>query len=169
MSKYPYSVYLVSGTSLAEKENYIYLMRANNLYKTKYEDDSDDQQSDDENPNQKGEPELLSEQIPLKPSINRIRSLNYQPIVAAWCDNGDFIIVDMKKQMANLEEGNQPQHQKKHNKQLPNTKYKIFKNQDEGFALDWSKLRMGKHAILQALSSSLQRNSPGYSASVLHL
>lgn len=100
MDKYPYTIYAVAGTSKAEKENLIYLMKATNLRKTKYDDDSEEDESDEENENEneQQEPELQCEQIPIKFSVNRIRSLNYLPIVAAWCENGDFIIADLKKQ-----------------------------------------------------------------------
>ena len=58
MDKYPYSVYLVTGTTQAEKQNYLYLLKCSELHKTKHDDDSEDDGSDDEDIYNDKDPEL---------------------------------------------------------------------------------------------------------------
>ena len=39
--KYPYSTYIISGSQTDEKDGYFYFMKWYNMRKTKYDDDSD--------------------------------------------------------------------------------------------------------------------------------
>lgn len=70
------------------------------LHKTKYDDDPD--REDDEDPDVLNDEEAeirLSTVVGLKCGVNRIRTMNYQPIVAYWSENGDVVIVNMNPLM----------------------------------------------------------------------
>lgn len=58
-------------------------MRLSNLVKTKFDDDSDYQGSDDGN-DVSDEPQIRIENVPIKNNVNRIRSMQHMPIVAYW-------------------------------------------------------------------------------------
>ena len=150
--KYPLSVYIVSG-SQAEKasENQLYMIKMSNLNKTKYDDDSDvEELSDDDNEDlqekKNGDAEMNTQVVNINASINRIRCMNSQKIVATWNDFGEISFYNFKKLYDNLENKNLDKKSslKKKNK-IPESKILMasFKNSDQGFALDWSPLKQG--------------------------
>lgn len=72
-------------------------MKWGKLNKTKYDDDSDNQDSDDDvNDAKEQDPELDIQQIKVSGAVNRIKSLSYSPIVAFWTDDGDVNILEFK-------------------------------------------------------------------------
>lgn len=86
MDSYPYDLYFVSGTQTGQQDkNFIYITKMANLQKTYYDDDSVDMNSQDSNDQ---DPVITIEQIPVQSSINRIRSMNQEPIIATWNENG---------------------------------------------------------------------------------
>jgi hypothetical protein len=66
---------------------------------------SDDDDMDDDKPkkDKNSDAELIVESIPVRTTINRIRSMNYTNIVAAWGENGKVMIFDVKNRMDKLE------------------------------------------------------------------
>ncbi len=63
-------------------------------------DDDDEKEKIDKSEN----PEIFFEKIPLKTSINRVRSMNHQSIVSAWGENGQIMIFDISKKLEDLED-----------------------------------------------------------------
>lgn len=58
IEKYPLEVFLIAGTQSTESQNYLYLMKWENLRKTKYDDDSDYEDSDENNEDENNDPQL---------------------------------------------------------------------------------------------------------------
>lgn len=97
MDKYPYTVYMAAGTQASSaSKNQLYLMKLSKLHKTKYDDDSDRDDSEDEDilNDEEGEVQLDSV-VGLKHGVNRIRSMNHEPVVAYWSESGDVMIVNL--------------------------------------------------------------------------
>jgi hypothetical protein len=85
MSKYPYEVYTVQGSCNNTKNNYIYLNKWTKLHRTRYDDDPE---AVEEEENVDDDPELFYQQAITTYDVNRIRSLNGSPVVAFWSDAG---------------------------------------------------------------------------------
>ena len=74
-----------------------------------YDDDSiseisSDDDADSDKHDKTENPDIFFEKIPLKTSINRIRSMHYSNIVSAWGENGQIMIFDISKRMQALED-----------------------------------------------------------------
>ena len=85
--------------------NQIYLIKMTELYKTKYDDDSE-QESEEENNDVDKEAEIYLSSIEVKHSINRIRSMNHSPLIATWNENGEVEILNVAKKFEELQEKN---------------------------------------------------------------
>lgn len=114
------------------------------LYKTKYDDDSEEE-SDEENNDVDKEAEIYLSSIEVKHSINRIRSMNHSPLIATWNENGEVEILNVTKKFEELKEKNKENPNSKKKKKNKNQKpsVKIFKNSSEGFAINWNPLKKG--------------------------
>ncbi|CAD8113164.1 unnamed protein product [Paramecium primaurelia] len=142
MNKYPYSVYLAAGTQAAQPtKNQIYLLKLSKMHKTKYDDDEasqSEEDSEDDNLSNDEEGQVhLSSVTGLKCGVNRIKTMNGQAIAAYWNENGDVNILDLNPLYKKLQSNQQSQFN------LSQLHHKVFKNQHEGFALDWSRLKVG--------------------------
>jgi len=143
--KYPLTLYLVAGTQ-AEKanQNAIYIMKWEELCKTKNDDDSVDFDSDDSKDDQEPEMHLLS--IKQNSCINRIKTMSNSPIVALWNENCEVGLYNCSEYLETLiayEED--PMTSKRPMLKAPkgNPLIKTFKHNDEGFALEWSPFNNG--------------------------
>ena len=133
---YPFDAYVVAGSQAVKRsDNKIYVMKWCNLYKTLEDED----ESDDEN---EEEVKLYYEGVPHKGGVNRIRSMHGSNIVATWSDEGDVSIFNLSEALKTLEK----KHKAKSNT-MAKKKYASliskFKHKVEGYALDWSPLRLG--------------------------
>ena len=98
MTKYPYEVYTVQGSSNNSKNNSIYLTRWGKLHKTRYDDDPDAEGDDqDDDIANDDEAKVTVQEIDTTYSVNRLRSLNNSPIVSFWNDQGEIHIMDLTK------------------------------------------------------------------------
>ena len=145
MEKYPYTAYLVSGTQTQSFKNYIYLIKLSQLHKTKYDDDSDEEsEGEDSNPDK--EAEIFLSSIEIKHSVNRLKSMQYSPIVATWNENNEVSIYNLGEKFSILQAKTSEKLQsktQKENKKKKNYLMKSFKHSTEGFALNWSPLQKG--------------------------
>lgn len=136
---YPFDVYVVAGSQAVKRsDNKVYVMKWSNLYKTLNEEDDDEivENEDDE------DVKLYYEGVSHKGAVNRIRSMHGSNIVATWSDEGDFSIFNMSEAIERLE-----QKCKAKSNTMSKKKYSSliskFKHKVEGYALDWSPLRLG--------------------------
>jgi hypothetical protein len=83
----------------------------------------------------------------MKAGVNRIKAFSYSPIVALWNENGDFGVYDLTNKFQSLvnqdttNNSNNINNNKKSkgkNNNNNNELIRLFKNNEEGFALDWS-------------------------------
>lgn len=102
MTQYPYEVFTVQGTCNNTNKNSIIFMKWSNLCQTKYDDDPEGNEENDE------EPDVVIQEFETTYDINRIRTLNNSPIVAYWNDsgaNGEVRIMDLSAGMEKLKNG----------------------------------------------------------------
>ncbi len=142
--KYPYTVYLVGGTQTDQKSkvsNKLYVMKWTDMYKTQYDNQSE---SDDDPDNLDEDPDLLYEWVPLKSSINRVRTMNSSAVTALWTEAGEVAIYDTSALFLklNAKKVNNKKKSKKKIKDI-NCKVRGFMHPTEGYALDWSPLKKG--------------------------
>ena len=139
MNKYPYEVITVQGTQ-GEKKNQLILAKMSKLHKTKYDDDSEDwEDEEDANIDNDEEPEFSQATVDIKYAVNRVRALNSSAIVAYWNENAEVCIADLSKKYRQLQQG------LKNNPKEPISQ-KSFKSSNEGFALNWNPLNTGQLA-----------------------
>lgn len=101
---YPAKVYAATGTQAAKaKDNEIIVMKLSSLSKTlvKNEDEEDEEEDEDET---SVDPVLESETIPMKSTINRLRTSPFagkspEYLTATMCENGEVCIFDLGAQM----------------------------------------------------------------------
>ena len=142
--KYPYTVYMVGGTQTSSDTkgtNKLFVMKWSDMYKTQYDSDSE---SDDDPNNLDEEPTMLYEWVPLKASVNRVRTMNNSAITALWTESGEVAIYDTSQLFLKLN-AKQVNNKKKTMKKLKtlNCKVRGFMHTKEGYALDWSPLKKG--------------------------
>ena len=79
-------IFLTMGTQAQKKnQNQIYLIKWSNLHRTKYDDDSD---AESDHSQDNDEAEFNVQSVNIWDNVNRIRSMNYMPIVAFWTEDG---------------------------------------------------------------------------------
>lgn len=136
---FPIDLYAVGGSQADNaSQNAIYLMRFAGLAMTQNDDDDDCDQSFEE-----ADPKLFYEKIALKSGTNRIKTLMKSPIVAVMNENSQLQIHDLRKSHLNL------QNRKMSDPVEVKSKVNMLKQfmlSDEGFALEWSPLVVGKLA-----------------------
>lgn len=130
---YPIDAYVVAGSQAIKKnDNKLYVMKWTGLFKTL----EDDEENEDE------EAKLYYESVPHKGGVNRVRSMHGSNIVATWSDEGQLSIFNLSEAIKRVEK----KHKNKSNT-LTNKKYpsliQFFKHKAEGYALDWSPLKLG--------------------------
>jgi ribosome assembly protein RRB1 len=125
---------------LKKNENKIYVLKWSDMCKTLKDDDVDI--SDEENDEDGKDPVMRYESIPHKGCINRIRSLHGSGVVATWSDENEVGIYDVTQavEAVDIPTGGQGK------KSYSGTKLASFKHSDEGYALDWSPLTLGRLA-----------------------
>ena len=154
VKKYPLSLYVVSGSQAAQKnKNQLYIARFSDLHKTKNDDDSEI--FDEEDSENDEEPKIDVFNIKLTAAVNRVRSLNGTGIVAVYSENSTVAIYDCREHLSNLsnyiDESELTENAIQQNLVAPkdvnnnNFVLRSFKLTAEGFALDWSPLKKGKH------------------------
>lgn len=138
--QYPLTLYLVAGTQAEKKnQNAIYVMKWDELCKTKNDDDSIDFDSDDSKDD--GEPEMHLLTIRQNSCINRIKTMNNSPIVAYWNEDCEVGLINTSEYLETLiayEED--PATGKRPPLKAPkgNGLIRTYKHPTEGFALEWS-------------------------------
>lgn len=162
--EYPLTVYSLAGSQADGKnQNFIYFMKWYKLHKTRFDDDSEVFDDEDIDYDEESALKLLNIKHPSP--INRIRSMNYTGVVALWDERGRVSIYNGMEHLKALyeydeedvyedeEEDGQPvKKTKKQPKHLvepkdPNKKNFLvseFKHNQEGFALQWNPLELGK-------------------------
>jgi len=144
MDNYPYTSYLVSGTQTQSFKNFIYMLKLDKMHKTKYDDESDLESEEDSDPDQ--EAEIFLSSVEIKHSVNRLKAMQFSPIVATWNENCEVSIYNLNDKFKQLQtkssETNKNKTQKEKTKKK-NYLCKAFKHSSEGFALSWSHLKKG--------------------------
>ena len=146
-TEYPLELYAVAGSQAEKaKENRIYVMRMANLCQTKYDDDSEGPDNEQDEINE-GNPIILQRSIPVRGAINRIRSMMGLPIVAVWTEARQVRIYNVQPAMEQLGAIDIQKFAK--DQQLGTvaeeaTLISSFQFADEGYALDWSPHRIGR-------------------------
>ena len=150
--KYPYNAYIIAGSQTNEKNGYFYFMRWYNMRKTKYDDDPDKGEDDDDiEEEDKINPFMKYEKIKVNGNINRVKSMKNSSICALWNDSPSVDIIDCEELFNNIEYQEEIRVEeeidmnKKNKKKKKDIKYKkIFKKtlpqKSEGFALDWNNI-----------------------------
>lgn len=137
--EYPLDVYAVGGSQAdASANNAIYLMRFAALSVTQFDDDEALEQSFED-----VEPKLFYEKVPVKSGTNRIKTLMKSPVVALLNENAQLQIHDLRNSLVSL--------QKRKYADPVEVKSKVnilkqFMLEEEGFALEWSPLVVGRLA-----------------------
>lgn len=141
--KFPYTVYFCAGSqSLKKSENKIYVLKWSEMRQT-LRDDEDDGSSDEEDQDENfKDPVMRFETVPHRGCVNRIRSMHGSGLVATWSDENEVGIYDVTSAYEALE---QPANNKQ-KKPIGGNKVVAFKHSDEGYALDWSSLKLGRLA-----------------------
>lgn len=145
--EYPLEIYGVSGSqaSLPSKNN-LYVMRMTNLCSTKYDDDPEMQammEGDDYVEINDGNPIILHRSIPIKGGINRVRSMQGFPIVAAWSETRQVKIFDISKVVEELKNINYKNTVERKPKVVEMGTVSSFKGKIEGYGLEWCPTEVG--------------------------
>lgn len=145
--KYPIEIYGISGSQASlPSKNKIYVMRMANLCSTKYDDDPEMQaamEEDDYEEFNEGNPIILHRSIPIKGGINRIRSMQGYPIIAAWSETRQVKIFDIGRVVEDLKNVNYKNKIERKPKTFEMGTTSSFKFKTEGYALEWSPLEIG--------------------------
>eukprot|EP01133_Synstelium_polycarpum_P011519 gene11519-13438_t len=144
-SKYPHTMYMVSGTQADQaKNNKVLVMKVSSLYRTKHDEDdsdaevSDNEEEDDDNIDK--EAVLTTNFINHNGCVNRIRAMEQQSnIVATWSDSRQVYIWNIHNNLRELDG---------ENKAVKNQSpiHVVTSHKDEGYALDWSPTTVGRLA-----------------------
>ncbi|KAJ6243571.1 glutamate-rich wd repeat-containing protein [Anaeramoeba flamelloides] len=137
-SEFPMTTYMITGTqSRKAEENSIMAMKLDQMYQTKF--DQNENPLEDEDPNNFDDDPLVDmKKIPHIGTVNRIRSMPQQNnIVAAWSDQGQIGIYNLKKQIDALD------HTPKQ-RLTSNVLFQSKVHKDEGYALTWSPNEEGR-------------------------
>lgn len=148
--EFPLEIYGVAGSQASmPSKNKIYVMRMANLCSTKYDDDPEMQammEKEDYEEFNDGNPVILHRSIPIKGGINRIRSMQGYPIVAAWSEARQVKIFDISNVVEELRGVNYRNKAERKPKVVEMGTTSSFKQKTEGFALEWSPNVIGRLA-----------------------
>lgn len=132
---YPFNAYVVAGSQAVKKsENKLYVMKWTNLYKTLQDEDEHDDNEEDA--------KLYYEAVPHKGGVNRVRAMHGSNIVATWSDEGEFSVYNLSEAIKRVEKKHRNKSNTLSKKKYPSLLSK-FKHKTEGYAIDWSPLRLG--------------------------
>lgn len=151
VQKFPLSMYMVAGaqTPPQVEKNYIYVMKADNikLLKQENEDLDDEEDENDQIDDQSDLPRLTSVKVSHKGCVNRIRvnRIGGRTLTGTWSDKGKVHIYDLTSQVQAVSD------QKSINtytaqKMDPKPVFTFGGHLTEGFAIDWSPLKVGSLA-----------------------
>lgn len=148
VKKFPLSLYMVAGaqTPAHVENNYIYVMKVDNIKPLKQENEEvDDEQSDEDEAEDPSDlPKLTSVRVGHKGCVNRLRvnRVNGKAMTATWSDKGKVHIYDLTTPIQAVSD------QRSINtytaqKIEPKPIYTFGGHFVEGYALDWSPHRLG--------------------------
>ena len=138
--KFPYTVYFCAGSQSTKKnENKIYVLKWSDMQQTLRDDD---EEVSDEEEEEVKDPVMRFEAVPHRGCVNRIRSMHGTGIVATWNDENEVGIYNITSAVETLDEPVVS----KQKKNFGGSKLASFKHTDEGYALDWSPLTLGRLA-----------------------
>lgn len=153
VSKYPLSLNLIAGAQTPPhvENNYIYVMKVNNIRALKQEDeaikDEESEEEDEEQEDPDSLPKLTSVRVAHKGCVNRLRvnKIGGRIITASWSDKGKVHIYDLTTPVQAVSD------QKSINtytaqKVEPKPIFTFGGHLSEGFALDWAPLKSGSLA-----------------------
>lgn len=140
-TKYPHTLYMVAGTQAADADaNSLIVMKVSQMNKT-LEVDSDDEDDNSDDEGADDDPILETASLSTQ-GVNRVKVMpqtNKNTLVAMWTDTGKVNVYDIKKYVTAVDSGSSSLLPKKEM-----AKYQIKNHKNEGFALDWSPLDMGR-------------------------
>jgi ribosome assembly protein RRB1 len=99
LEKYPVEVMTVQGSCNGTGKNSLYFTKWSRLHQTKYDDDPDAPENENEDDE---DPVLVVQELETPYDVNRIRTLNNSPVVAFWSDTGrggEVRIVDLSDRL----------------------------------------------------------------------
>lgn len=136
---FPHSMSVVTATQAPKaKDNELMILKLTHLTKTLVRDEDEDE--DDADDDVEGDPIMENENIPLKHTTNRIRTLNINnnstTLSASMSENGDVYIYDLSAQVKSL---NTPGFMVPKSSRKPVHTIRNHGN-IEGYGLDWSPL-----------------------------
>lgn len=148
IKKFPLSLYMIAGaqTPAHVENNYIYVMKVDNIKPLKQEDENvDDEESDaDETDDPSDLPKLTSVRVGHKGCVNRLRvnCISGKTLTATWSDKGKVHIYDLTTPIRAVYD------QRSINtytaqKVEPKPIYTFGGHFVEGYALDWSPHKLG--------------------------
>lgn len=144
---YPLDLMAVAGSQASmPSRNQIYVLRFANLCQTKYDDDSERSQ-DEEEEVAEGNPVILQRTIPTKGAINRIRTMQGFPIVALWNEAAQVKIYDVTTAMDQLLDIDITKLDNSKSKGIVNEESSLlnhWKLSNEGYGMEWSPLKIGR-------------------------
>ncbi|KAL6067576.1 Glutamate rich WD repeat containing 1 [Balamuthia mandrillaris] len=138
-SKYPHTVYVVSGTQADQPHNNkVQVMKASQLHKTRH--DMDEDEDDEEDEDLDDDPIIEYRSFKHVGGVNRIRAMPTQSdIVATWSETGAVHVWDIGKYVKALDAPPATRLSDKH------TPLQTFRGHGiEGFAMDWSTTKEGR-------------------------
>ena len=145
-TSFPLSCYFVVGvqTDSSVSQKNCYLIKAYDMYKTRY--DSDESDVEDEDENLDDEPSLEYQAIPIPSNVNRVRTMpQNRNIVSFWCEDSKVHIYDLSHMYSVLKQENMANALKSISKSKKPLQTFDF-HSTEGFAMDWSKCVEGRLA-----------------------
>lgn len=147
---FPYTCYFIGGAQTSEKNGVLYYMKWFNMHKTLYDEDPD-KEADSES--EGGEPLMEHSEIPTKGNVNRVKTMKNTYIAAYWSDLGSVELIDLRKNIDEMEsrwneddKNKDTKTNKKKKVEYKNPHIKSFKKKDEGFGLDWNNFLPGVFA-----------------------
>eukprot|EP00755_Sulcionema_specki_P031153 Sspe_Gene.18925::Locus_6844_Transcript_1_1_Confidence_1.000_Length_1820::g.18925::m.18925/K14848/RRB1, GRWD1; ribosome assembly protein RRB1 len=149
--KFPLTCYWACGSQAAEpEENYIGLMKASDMHRTKHDDgeaeDDDEDDDDDDDEGEDADPVLETKKANNGCAVNRVRCMPQRPaVVAAWTEDGHvscYDFTDHFKQLDNPREWVRENVTSGKAGAPPPLLFRTPTGRDghatEGFGLDWS-------------------------------
>lgn len=153
VSKFPISLNLIAGAQTPPhvENNYVYVMKVNNIRALKQEDetvkDEESEEEDETEDDPNNLPKLTSVRVAHKGCVNRLRvnKVGGRTLTATWSDRGKVHIYDLTTPIQAVSD------QKSINtytaqKVDPKPIFTFGGHLSEGYALDWAPLRLGSLA-----------------------